>query len=854
MKKLFLIIILAIASAPGVRAQEPQVEFALDPIDVSARTMQRLDLHGEKCALVKVRVLGSDVSFRGSVMGDVKKDGSEYWVYMPGNTKMLQISSETFLPFRYNFPEPLRGGSTYVLTIHTPQAAQPQRRKENFLVLKVSPANAHVYVDGTERPVEDGIVSVPLADGPHTYRAEAIGYAPVSGSVTMAGERVARTVALVSNKPTLTVTAAADATEIYVNDVRRGAGSWNGELVPGDYIVEGRLTGHRTNTQKVTLAEGQNRTVTIPALEAITGSLSVTYKPVDATITIDGRASGVSPNVFNDLAVGAHTVTIAAPGYTPATHTITISESAPSTLTGSLAPAPTAPASTPTATDIALTDEYEPFRDESTGMWGFKHNGRIVIPAKYDNDGLPDYFRKFSEGLAGVLVEGKVGFIDKTGSLVIPAKYNGLGYFHEGLVGVMTNGKWGYIDKMDNIVIPAKYEDSRLFCEGLAGVKINGMWGFIDKMDNLVIPAKYSKVGDFHEGLAWAGNFYKWGFIDKAGTMVIPAKYDEARYFENGKAKVKLNGREFYIDRNGNEVDSNAPAAPTSSAAHDEDPYAADIALTSEYESFKDPSSGKYGFKHDDSVVIPAKYDDAGDFSEGLALVKINGKYGFIDKTGSLVIPAIFGDATKFHEGIAGVTVHDSVGGLIINRKLGIIDKTGTLTIIDECVVLHNFHNGRAMVQLSNDKYGFIDKTGALVIPAIYDDAFDFSDGLAYVKTNGKYGFVDKNGTFVIPAKYDYVYEFSGGLANVRIKGKWGLIDTDGSLVIPTKYNYDDFGKVSEGLAGLKIKGKWGYFDKTGAMVIPAIYEWVTPFENGKAKVKLNGREFYIDRNGNEVQ
>ena len=147
MKKLFLIIILAIASAPGVRAQEPQVEFALDPIDVSARTMQRLDLHGEKCALVKVRVLGSDVSFRGSVMGDVKKDGSEYWVYMPGNTKMLQISSETFLPFRYNFPEPLRGGSTYVLTIHTPQAPQPQRRKENFLVLKVSPANAHVYVD-----------------------------------------------------------------------------------------------------------------------------------------------------------------------------------------------------------------------------------------------------------------------------------------------------------------------------------------------------------------------------------------------------------------------------------------------------------------------------------------------------------------------------------------------------------------------------------------------------------------------------------------------------------------------------------------------------------------------------------
>ena len=749
MKKLFLIIILAIASAPGVRAQEPQVEFALDPIDVSARTMQRLDLHGEKCALVKVRVLGSDVSFRGSVMGDVKKDGSEYWVYMPGNTKMLQISSETFLPFRYNFPEPLRGGSTYVLTIHTPQAPQPQRRKENFLVLKVSPANAHVYVDGTERPVEDGIVSVPLADGPHTYRAEAIGYAPVSGSVTMAGERVARTVALVSNKPTLTVTAAADATEIYVNDVRRGAGSWNGELVPGDYIVEGRLTGHRTNTQKVTLSEGQNRTVTIPALEAITGSLSDTYKPVDATITIDGRASGVTPNVFNDLAVGTHTVTIAAPGYTPATHTITISESSPSTLTGTLAPAPTATASTPTATDIALTDEYEPFRDESTGMWGFKHNGRIVIPAKYDNDGLPDYFRKFSEGLAGVLVEGKVGFIDKTGSLVIPAKYNGLGYFHEGLVGVKTNGKWGYIDKMDNIVIPAKYEDSRLFCEGLAGVKINGMWGFIDKMDNLVIPAKYSKVGDFHEGLAWAGNFYKWGFIDKAGTMVIPAKYDEARYFENGKAKVKLNGREVYIDRNGNEVDSNAPAAPTSSAAHDEDPYAADIALTSQYKLFKE--ADKCGYKYNDKVVIPAiydlwdkglgysKYDKAREFSEGLALVRTNGKYGYIDKNGTMVIPAKYADAWQFDGGIAQVKI--------------------------------------------KDKWGFIDKFDKVVIPAKYDFAASFTEGRSKVKIDGKWGYIDKSGAIVIPIKYDSAYQFENGKARVELNGRQFFIDRNGNEV-----------------------------------------------------------------------
>ena len=46
----------------------------------------------------------------------------------------------------------------------------------------------------------------------------------------------------------------------------------------------------------------------------------------------------------------------------------------------------------------------------------------------------------------------------------------------------------------------------------------------------------------------------KFGFIDKCGNMVIPAKYDYAMHFCNGKTLVVLNGRYFYIDRNGNEL------------------------------------------------------------------------------------------------------------------------------------------------------------------------------------------------------------------------------------------------------------------------------------------------------------
>ena len=48
-----------------------------------------------------------------------------------------------------------------------------------------------------------------------------------------------------------------------------------------------------------------------------------------------------------------------------------------------------------------------------------------------------------------------------------------------------------------------------------------------------------------------------------------------------------------------------------------------------------------------------------------------------------------------------------------------------------------------------NGKWGYIDKSGTLVIPARYDDAWDFSEGLAHVNLNGRWFYIDKNGNEV---------------------------------------------------------------------------------------------------------
>ena len=183
--------------------------------------------------------------------------------------------------------------------------------------------------------------------------------------------------------------------------------------------------------------------------------------------------------------------------------------------------------------------------------------------------------------------------------------------------------------------------------------------------------------------------------------------------------------------------------------------------------------SSRYGFKVDGVVVIPAKYDFVDEFVEGLALVRLNKRYGFIDKTGREVIPLKYEAAFRFCEGLANVK---------LNNKDGFIDKTGKEVIPLKYEFAGNFSEGLACVLL-NEKWRFIDKTGSEVITLKYKCADCFREGLVLVSLNKKYGFIDKTGKEVIPLKYEYGIGFRGGVASVKLNGEWMKIDKQGNVV-----------------------------------------------------------------------
>ena len=236
------------------------------------------------------------------------------------------------------------------------------------------------------------------------------------------------------------------------------------------------------------------------------------------------------------------------------------------------------------------------------------------------------------------------------------------------------------------------------------------------------------------------------------------------------------------------------------------------------------PSATGWGYKDRNGTwVIPPKFSDGEQFSEGLASVCIDSypaAWGYIDESGKFTIAPQFARARSFSEGLACVQLAQPHTG-----NYGFIDKTGTFVIAPQFDNAWSFHEGLARVQSGKlGKWGYINKAGSFVIAPSFEGADDFSESLAPVESAGKYGYLDRTGREVIAPQFDYARLFSDGLAAVCIggweTGKWGYIDGAGKFVIAPQF--DRAGNFSAGRAGVCVGDKAADIDRTGRFV-PAL-------------------------------
>ena len=103
-------------------------------------------------------------------------------------------------------------------------------------------------------------------------------------------------------------------------------------------------------------------------------------------------------------------------------------------------------------------------------------------------------------------------------------------------------------------------------------------------------------------------------------------------------------------------------------------------------------------------------------------------------------------------------------------------------------------HNGNCFPECARTiaKLG-LDRTGKIVVTPQYDVAWEFTEGLAYVKTGAQRGLIDRTGKLIVNLQQvDLAGLFSEGLAPVQTASqppRFGFIDRAGKLVINPQYD-----------------------------------------------------------------
>lgn len=299
MKRILLlssILILAIT----VSAQSISVSsFKLLESDLTANTAgtTERDLNGEVAALIKVVTTQTGFVFDGGSLGIVKtkQTPGEVWVYIPHGAKKITIKHPQLGVLRdYYFPVSIEKARTYemVLVSGTVQTIVNQSSNNQYLVLKVTPANAVVELNNEILPTTDGIAQKFVKLGSYEYRVQAKDYHTVAGIVNVDDP---------NNKKMLEINLAPafgwieipanseyNGAQVYIDNALAGTIPMKSQKMPsGEHDVKIVKALYNPYSQKVLVKDNETSQIT-PTLSANFSEVTISVDN-DADIYINGE-------------------------------------------------------------------------------------------------------------------------------------------------------------------------------------------------------------------------------------------------------------------------------------------------------------------------------------------------------------------------------------------------------------------------------------------------------------------------------------------------------------------------------------------------------------------------------------
>lgn len=400
----------------------------------------------------------------------------------------------------------------------------------------------------------------------------------------------------------------------------------------------------------------------------------------------------------------------------------------------------------------------------------------------------------------------KWGFYKDT-SLIISTDFDMVNPFIADNAVVKINDKYGVIDKKGQFLIEVSYDFLKGVNAKLFIAEKNGKLGLINKKNEIIVPFEYDEIkAHILADLLIVKNENKFGLISTKGKIIIDLKYDKIYYPTNDICIVEQGGMFKYL--NINTQKEIAVGSKNNSFG-----YSEGLALIEQTSPMK-----KIGFYDTKGVeVIPLnKYEEVHSFSNGLAAVKLNGKWGFIDKKGEIIIEPQYIDC---------------------------IIKSDELTRVNTV-----FSEEIAFVK-NNEGFGGIDTKGNNIIPFSYTKAKPFSEGLANVKYEYKWGVIDKGNNTIVGNNYQDIEPFSRGIAKAQNElGNWFFIDMNG-----IEYKDSGLPKLSEEIAKDKIKNFFieKYGSSTHTVSKTAEYKVSTSWKIEDGSTVDRFKQKYLNKNEN---
>tara|TARA_B110000503_G_scaffold143666_1_gene246804 strand:- start:14 stop:2128 length:2115 start_codon:yes stop_codon:yes gene_type:complete len=394
---------------------------------------------------------------------------------------------------------------------------------------------------------------------------------------------------------------------------------------------------------------------------------------------------------------------------------------------------------------------------------------------------------------------GLWGFMNDSGTIKISAQFTFVESFSEGLALVGLEDKLGYIDKLGDVVVPFEFEEAYSFKNGIAIVGKNQHFGVINRVNRSVVPFKYDFIEPFHSNIALAASELGYGFISSAGKELTSFDFSYATDFYEGYALVTKGGKMALLDTSFQVI----IAFNYTKLSIPED----SIVIAK-----GDSLFGLLNLKGD--TVLDFQYKRIDDFSDELALIQKADQYGYVNKYGKISIPIMYTYSLpasiwgKFDKGFARFQR---------KGKFGVLNTKGQEVSPSIFENLKDYNLKGLFPVKKQEKWGYANGELQLKIKYIYNAAEAFQSGCAIVKNDTAFGLIDQSTKWLIQPNYESIRRASDSIFIVK-QEKLGVLNRNEEIIVPLEY--EEIQMMDEGLLKLYKENEVFYFRIKGAQFI----------------------------------